>query len=131
MLIAAGNGQVDVMDALLAKGANINDDFTVEDKTTGQSLKGITLLMWAASNDHLDAVKFLIEKGVDLKEKRTERQSNWKTMCVTNVEGKNAMYFAIESGNIEIEAVAARKPVMAGEKHSLLNKGKTNRTLVH
>ena len=102
MLIAAGNGQVDVMDALLAKGANINDEFSVADTTTGQNLKGITLLMWAASNNHLDAVKFLISKGVDLNEFAHGTALNRKTMCITNVEGKNAMYFAVESGNIEI-----------------------------
>ncbi len=102
MLIAAGNGQVDVMEALLAKGANINDEFYVDDVTTGQNLKGITLLMWAASNNHLDAVKFLIAKGVNLNENAHGTAINRKTMCVTNVEGKNAMYFAIESGNIEI-----------------------------
>ncbi len=102
LLIAAGNGQVDVMDALLSKGANINDEFYIEDMTTGQSLKGITLLMWAAVNDHLDAVKFLIAKGVNLKEDAYGRSLNKKTNCITKVEGKNAMYYAIESGNIEI-----------------------------
>jgi ankyrin repeat protein len=102
LLIAAGNGQVDVMDALLAKGANINDEFYVEDMTTGQSLKGITLLMWAASNDQLDAVKFLISKGADLGGAAHGRSLNKKTKCVTKVEGKNAMYYAIESGNIDI-----------------------------
>jgi len=102
LLIAAGNGQVDVMDALLSKGANINDEFYVDDMTTGQSLKGITLLMWAASNDHLDAVKFLISKGVELGGAAHGRSLNKKTLCVTKVEGKNAMYYAIETGNIEI-----------------------------
>jgi uncharacterized protein len=102
LLIAAGNGQVEVMDALLAKGANINDEFYVDDMMTGQSLKGITLLMWAAVNDHLDAVKFLISKGVNLKEDAYGRSLNKKTNCITKVEGKNAMYYAIESGNIEI-----------------------------
>jgi ankyrin repeat protein len=102
MLIAAGNGQVDVMEALIAKGANINDEFSVDDITTGQNLKGITTLMWAASNNHLEAVKFLIKKGVNLNEFAHGTSLNRKTMCITNVEGKNAMYYAIESGNIEI-----------------------------
>jgi ankyrin repeat protein len=102
MLIAAGNGQIDVMEALLSKGANINDEFSVDDITTGQNLKGITTLMWAASNNHLEAVKFLIEKGVNLNEFAHGTSLNRKTMCITNVEGKNAMYYAIESGNIEI-----------------------------
>jgi ankyrin repeat protein len=102
LLIAAGNGQVEVMDALLSKGANINDEFYVDDITTGQNLKGITLLMWAAENNHLDAVNFLISKGVDLDGEAHGRSLNRKTMCITKVEGKNAMYYAIESGNIEI-----------------------------
>jgi uncharacterized protein len=102
LLIAAGNGQVDVMDALIAKGANINDEFSVMDAATGQGLKGITLLMWAAVNDHLEAVKFLIAKGINLKESAYGLSVNMKTKCATKVEGKNAMYYAIESGNIEI-----------------------------
>src|SRR6185295_1433972 len=102
MLIAAGLGNIEVMDALLAHGAKINDEFSVDDKTTGQQLKGVTLLMWACSNDHLDAVKYLISKGVDLKEEAHGRSMNRKTNCVTKVEGKHAMYFAIETGNIEI-----------------------------
>jgi ankyrin repeat protein len=102
MLIAAGLGSIPIMDALLSKGAKINDEFSVDDKTTGQQLKGVTLLMWACSNDHLDAVKYLISKGVDLKEEAHGRAMNMKTKCVTKVEGKHAMYFAIETGNIEI-----------------------------
>jgi ankyrin repeat protein len=102
MLIAAGLGSIPVMEALLAKGANINDEFKVDDATTGQQLKGVTLLMWACAADHLEMVKWLIKNGVDLKEEAHGRSLNRKTNCVTKVGGKHAMYFAIESGNIEI-----------------------------
>jgi ankyrin repeat protein len=102
MLIAAGLGSIPVMEALLAHGANINDEFQVDDATTGQQLKGVTLLMWACAGDHLEMVKWLIKNGVDLKEEAHGRSLNRKTNCVTKVEGKHAMYFAIESGNIEI-----------------------------
>lgn len=102
MLIAAGLGNIPVMEALVAHGANINDEFKVDDATTGQQLKGVTLLMWACSADHLEMVNWLIKNGVDLKEEAHGRSLNRKTNCVTKVEGKHAMYFAIESGNIEI-----------------------------
>jgi ankyrin repeat protein len=102
MLIAAGLGSIPVMEALLAHGANINDEFKVDDATTGQQLKGVTLLMWACAGDHLEMVNWLIKNGVDLKEEAHGRSLNRKTNCVTKVEGKHAMYFAIESGNIEI-----------------------------
>jgi ankyrin repeat protein len=101
MLIAAGLGNIPVMEALIAKGANINDEFKMDDPTTGQQLKGVTLLMWACANEHLDMVKWLIKNGVDLKEEAHGRSLNRKTNCVTKVEGKHAMYFAIETGKIE------------------------------
>jgi ankyrin repeat protein len=102
MLIAAGLGNIEIMDALLTHGANINDEFSIDDKTTGQQLKGVTLVMWACSNDHLDALKYLISKKADLNEEAHGRSLNRKTNCVTKVEGKNAMFFAIETGNIEL-----------------------------
>jgi ankyrin repeat protein len=103
LLQAAGYGFVKVLDAMFAKGADMNREFKVDDwVNTGQRLKGINPLMWAARNGNIDAVKLLVSKGAKLDEGAFGNGTNIKTKCLTSVKNKSAIYFAIESGNLEV-----------------------------
>jgi ankyrin repeat protein len=102
LLQVAGYGFVDVLEAMLAKGADLNREFKVNDITTGQSLKGINPLMWAARNGKLDAVKYLVSKNVKLDQAAYGTSFNIKTNCLTSVKNKTALFFAIEGENLEV-----------------------------
>jgi ankyrin repeat protein len=103
ILQAAGYGFTKVLEAMLAKGANLNEQFKVDDwVNAGQRLKGINPLMWAARNGNLEAVKLLVEKGSKLDDVAYGTGTNIKTKCLTSVKNKSAIYFAIESGNLDV-----------------------------
>ncbi len=103
LLQAAGYGFVDVLEALFAKGADMNREFKVDDWIkTGQRIKGITPLMWAAKNGKLDAVKYLVGKGAKLNESAYGTSFNVRTNCLTSVKGKTAIYYALEGENPDV-----------------------------
>lgn len=102
LIQAAATGSVPLLDAMISKGANLNAEFKVDDDKTGQRLKGITPLMWAAKNGHLEAVKYLVGKDAGLNETAHGTAFNVKTGCLTTVKDKTPLFFAIESGNLEI-----------------------------
>ncbi len=102
LLQAAGYGFVDVIDAMFAKGADMNMEFKVNDPENGQRLKGITPLMWAARNGKLDAVKYLNEKGAKINEAAFGNSFNIKTQCMTTVKNKTTIFYAIEGENPEV-----------------------------
>lgn len=103
LLQAAGHGFTEVLEVMLAKGANLNQEYKVDDWVkSGQRMKGINPLMWAAMSGKLDAVKLLVSKGAKLDEAASGNGTNIKTSCVTSVKNKTAIFFAIESGDIEI-----------------------------
>jgi ankyrin repeat protein len=102
LLQVAGYGFVDVLEAMVSKGANLNAEFSVNDLTTGQNLKGINLLMWAARNGKADAVKYLISKNAKLDQAAHGTSFNIKTNCLTTVKNKTALFFAIEGENMEV-----------------------------
>lgn len=102
LLQTAGYGFVNVLEAMLAKGADMNKEFKVSDTQNGQRLKGITPLMWAARNGHLDAVKFLNEKGAKLNEAAFGNSFNIKTNCMTTVKNKTTIFYAVEGENLEV-----------------------------
>ena len=57
LMMAARTGRLPVMEALLAKGARVDER---------EKLRGTTALMWAAANSNAEAVRLLISKGADL-----------------------------------------------------------------
>lgn len=103
LLQAAGFGFVDVLEAMFAKGADMNREFKVDDyEKTMQRLKGITPLMWAAKSGSLEAVKYLHAKGAKINEGAYGTSVNAKTLCLTAVKNKTAIFYAIEAENMEI-----------------------------
>ena len=99
---AAQTGLVDVVKAMVEKGADINADGRFFGQTEGAALKGYTPLTIAAYSDHLEMVKYLIGAGAKTDIGVEGRFVNAKTFCVTEVEDKTAIYYAIENGNVEM-----------------------------
>ncbi len=57
LMMAARTGRLAVMDVLLDGGADVN---------AAEERRGTTALMWAAANEHPDAVRLLVERGADV-----------------------------------------------------------------
>ena len=55
-MVAARSGNADVVEQLLAKGANVN----------ARAARGQTALMWAVAQKHPDVVKVLLAHGADV-----------------------------------------------------------------
>src|SRR6185436_5282912 len=62
IMTAARTGTVDALKALIARGANVN----AREKWFGE-----TAVMWAASENHGDAIRVLAEAGADLDARST------------------------------------------------------------
>ena len=65
LMLAARNGRVEAIKALLDGGANIN---------AKETLRGTTPLMWAADEAHPAAVKLLVDRGADIKARSAPAQ---------------------------------------------------------
>ncbi len=87
LLIAAENGQTEIVDLLLKKGADIN----ARDRTNGAPLtRGNSALILAAAMNHLDTVQLLLAQA-----KRPD-------LLLKEREGKTAFWFAVEKENLEM-----------------------------
>jgi ankyrin repeat protein len=65
LVAAAGMGHLDVVQALLARGADVNGKIGLDN----------TALMAAAKNGHLDLVQALLAKGADVSAKTTKGET--------------------------------------------------------
>ncbi|NGX62620.1 MAG: hypothetical protein KR126chlam6_00018 [Candidatus Anoxychlamydiales bacterium] len=73
LMIATQNGYTQIMEILIANGANVN----------AKDNEGVTALMYAVRNGHEDIVLKLIKKGADIDAKDNEgRTANLKTMLL-------------------------------------------------
>lgn len=100
--LAAKTGVVEVVEAMLAKGADMGETSKILDLTIGQSLKGATPIIAATMHNHLEMVKFLVSKGASIKEDAEGFSYNMYTGCATGVKNKSAIYFAIDNQNMEM-----------------------------
>ena len=78
LMIASDNGHIKVVQALLAKGADVN----------AKSYNGRTALMWASLNGHLEMVEALLAKGADVNAK--------------GGDGRTALMIASDNGHIKV-----------------------------
>lgn len=86
LLSSAGDGYVELMQLFLDRGANINDRYH----------DGHTLVMSAARFDNFEAVRFLLEKGLD--------QSKHEALVLAATNSRKIMRLLIQIGaNIETE----------------------------
>ncbi|PKN19712.1 MAG: hypothetical protein CVU71_04890 [Deltaproteobacteria bacterium HGW-Deltaproteobacteria-6] len=87
LLIAAENGQTEIVDLLLKKGADIN----ARDRTNGAPLsQGNSALILAAAMNHPDTVRLLLA------------QAKKPDVLLKEREGKTAFWFAVANENLEM-----------------------------
>jgi ankyrin repeat protein len=94
LMIAARSGNPDVVEQLLAKGANAN----------ARGARGQTALMWAVSQQHPDVVKALIARGADIH----ARSDVWHDMMAVPPHGKPEYNKLIPHGGETALMFAAR-----------------------
>jgi ankyrin repeat protein len=125
-IVAAGYGWLDVVKAMVAKGADINQDCKMEDASVGSKLSGMNALMYAAQHNHLDVVQYLLS----LKPSFSGEANGviFFNRCLTNVKGKTAIYFAIESGNIDIVSALVDAHYWGGVEFSILERPQQSST---
>lgn len=124
ILQAAQCGSVEVLNAMIAKGADINAQgkcFT--DADNGAQIKTFTALTCAARKNHLEAVKFLIGKGANTDGINGTIISG---VCPAKLENKSAIYFAIENKNMEMVKFLAENKGYDGKPLSISAKKMTN-----
>lgn len=114
---AAQQGDIELMGQMLSGGADINSNATSNslinaDGTWGGN--GYTPLNIALMTKNFSVAKLLIDKGADLKigtngYASMETTGNKGCKGVVEVKNKTAIYWAIESGNIELIKLIADK----------------------
>ena len=102
---AAGVASPEVMAAIVAKGADVNREDQVADRT--ENWKGFTPLVNAVKMNNLPTVTYLVGKGAKTNVKvegiGTVYSHRSKTFCQGNeVKNKSLLYFAIETGNKDL-----------------------------
>ena len=103
LLIAAENGQTEIVDLLLKKGADIN----ARDRTNGAPLSvGNSALILAAAMNHPDTVRLLMV------------QAKKPDIMLREREGKTAFWFAVANENLDM----AKLLFSAGSKINLPDK---------
>jgi ankyrin repeat protein len=119
-IVVAGYGWTDVLKAMVAKGADINQDCKMEDASVGSKLSGMNALMYAAQHNNLDAVQYLLS----LKPSFSGEANGiiFFNHCLTNVKGKTAIYFAIESGNMDLVSALVDAHYWGGVEFSILER---------
>lgn len=124
ILQAAQIGSVDVLKAMLEKGADINTEgkcFT--DSDNGAQIKNFTALTCAAAKNHPEAVKFLLEKGAKTQGIGGSIVSG---ACPGKLENKSAVYFAIEHKNMDMVKIIVEGKGFNGQNLSISAKKMTN-----
>jgi len=102
---AAAYGSPAVMEALIAKGVDINHEDVV---TSGpESWKGFTALINAVKTNNFPTVKFLVEHGAKVTEGVHGTGTIYSYKTNTKCEGyevknKSVIFFAVETGNLEL-----------------------------
>ncbi|MES2620435.1 MAG: ankyrin repeat domain-containing protein [Bacteroidota bacterium] len=109
---AAQTGLVEVVKAMVDKGADLNMEGKFFGQSEGALLKGYTPLSIAALYDRLDLVKYLLSAGAKSNQGVEGKFINPKTNCFSHVTDKTAIYYAIENGNMEM----VKAMVESGEK---------------
>lgn len=139
---AAAFGSPELMAAIIAKGADINHEDDVRDGTgdSAEEWKGYTALINAVKWNNLPTVKYLIEHGAKITDGvngiGTIYSYKSKTKCTGyKVKDKSVIFFAIETGNMELVKYLIESKNLSWKKVNNLKyeeqKGQTHDTWVN
>jgi len=113
---ASQTGFVDVVKAMVAKGADVNASGKFFAQSEGVSLKGYTPLIIAALNNRTELVKYLIEAGAK-STGAVEGQFSAPNGCLAKLAGKTAIFYAIENESLEmVKFMVEHKAFTNGER---------------
>jgi len=126
ILQAAQCGFVDVVKAMIEKGADMNTEGSAfTDAAHTASIDNYTPLTVAALKNHTELVKFLLAKGAKTTgisgsgTIRGTNDSGTVISCLGKVESKSAVYFAIDNGNDELAKFLVENKGYDGKKFGL------------
>lgn len=120
-------GFVEVVKAMVEKGANINVEDQLWDKKAEQFVKGFTPLTTAAMSNKLDVVSYLIDAGAKAGEGVYGFSFSVATGCATRVKNKTAIFYAIDNNNLEMVKLIADKGAFAGKPVTINQLKQTSR----
>ncbi len=99
--LAASTDNPTLVKILIDAGANIEDEVMTVDNTLNIYLKGVTPLQLAAKYNRLENCKVLLEAGAKIT-KGAHGVGMSDKDCFYQIKDKSGLYFAIETGNIEL-----------------------------
>ncbi|MEQ8472329.1 MAG: ankyrin repeat domain-containing protein [Marinoscillum sp.] len=99
--LAASTGNPTLVKMLIEAGANLEDEVRTVDDELGIFLKGATPLILAAKYNRLENCKILLDAGAKIT-KGAEGVGTSDKGCFYQIKGKSGLYYAIESGNVEL-----------------------------
>ncbi len=102
LIMSLKSGDVDLMKYMVSKGADISMETKEVDKATGRELDKMTPIMIATLYDKFDLVKYLRSQGAGYTPGAEGKSYLGPRKCLAPVRNKNAIYFAIDNGNIEM-----------------------------
>ena len=102
ILRVASLGYNKALTFMLDHGADQNADYKVKIDATGEDIQDVTPLMYAAEFGNLETVKLLISRGANYKTQAKGMMSDNVERCINKVKNKRVIFFAVESGNLEL-----------------------------
>ncbi|MFT6866022.1 MAG: ankyrin repeat protein [Cyclobacteriaceae bacterium] len=99
--LAASTDNPQLVKMIIDAGANLEDEVTTVDQTLNIYLKGATPLVLAAKYNRLENCKILLDAGAKITNGAQGVGTSDKG-CFYQIKDKSGLYFAIETGNIEL-----------------------------
>jgi ankyrin repeat protein len=115
--LAAEIGDVEILKTMLGTGADINANATSAALSAFGGTwggDGYTPLIISIMSDRLEAAKYLLEQGADIKTGSNgysiiEASFNEKIKCTVSVTNKTPIYWAVEKNSLELVEAIAKK----------------------
>jgi ankyrin repeat protein len=104
---------------MLDHGADQNAEYKVNDRMTGEDMQEITPLMYAAEGGKLETVKLLLQRGANYKTMSHGMLIDKVEKCRNKVKNKGVIFYAVESGNLELVKYLWENVKYDWERHRL------------
>jgi ankyrin repeat protein len=115
----AALGYTRALTYMLDHGADQNAEYKVNDRLTGEDMKDVTPLMYAAEAGKLESVKLLLQRGANYKTMAHGILIDKVEKCRNKVKNKGVIFYAVESGNLELVKYLWENVKCDWERHRL------------